>query len=123
VEIKALKSGIFVKLRSIGQSMKRVKMPTSDSYQDYLVESLKDSEEAAAYIEAILEAENPEPELLLSALKDVIEAQSKMNNLSEEAKLNWENLDKILSESGGSEVYSLVALLEALGFRLAVTLK
>jgi probable addiction module antidote protein len=98
-------------------------MPTSDSYQDYLVESLKDSEEAAAYIEAILEAENPEPELLLSALKDVIEAQSKMNNLSEEAKLNWENLDKILSESGGSEVYSLVALLEALGFRLAVTLK
>lgn len=98
-------------------------MPTSDSYQDYLVESLKDSEEAAAYIEAILEAENPEPELLLSALKDVIEAQSKMNNLSEEAKLNWEKLDKILSDSGGSEVYSLVALLEALGFRLEVTLK
>jgi DNA-binding phage protein len=98
-------------------------MPTSDSYQDYLVESLKDSEEAAAYIEAILEAENPEPELLLCALKDVIEAQSKMNNFSEEAKLNWEKLNKMLSESGGSEVYCLVALLEALGFRLEVALK
>lgn len=35
--------------------MKKVKMATSDSYQNYLVKSLKDEEEAAAYIEAILE--------------------------------------------------------------------
>ena len=47
--------------------MKKVKMAIGDSYQNYLVESLKDSEEAAAYIEAILEVENPEPQLLLSA--------------------------------------------------------
>ena len=54
--------------------MKKVKMATSDSYHNYLVESLKDSEEAAAYIEAILEVENPEPQLLSSALNDVIDA-------------------------------------------------
>lgn len=103
--------------------MKKVKMPTSDSYQDYLVESLKDPEEAAAYIEAILEDEDPEPKLLLSALKDVIDAQLRMNNLSDQAKLNWEQLDKMLSHSGGAEIYRLVALLDALGFRVAVNLK
>jgi probable addiction module antidote protein len=103
--------------------MERLKMPTSDSYQEYLIESLKDSEEAAAYIEAILEAENPEPELLASALKDVIDARLRMNNLSEQAKLSWETLNKILSESGGTEIYNLVALLDALGFSLAITLK
>ncbi|MDZ8107791.1 MAG: transcriptional regulator [Nostoc sp. DedQUE12a] len=99
--------------------MKRVKTPTSDSYQEYLIESLEDPQEAAAYIEAILEAEDPEPELLASALKDVIDARVKMNSLSEQAKQKWEQL----SESDGAEIYSLVALLDALGFRLAVTLK
>lgn len=103
--------------------MKRVKIATSDSYQDYLIESLKDSEEAAAYIEAILEAENPEPELLASALKDVIDARLRTNNLSEQANLNWENLSNMLSQSSGAEIYSLVALLDSLGFKLVVSLK
>lgn len=103
--------------------MKRVKIATSDSYQDYLIESLKDPEEAAAYIEAILEAENPEPELLASALKDIIDARLRTNNLSEQANLNWENLSNILSQSNGAEIYSLVALLNSLGFKLVVNLK
>lgn len=103
--------------------MKRVKIATSDSYQDYLIESLKDPEEAAAYIEAILEAENPEPELLPSALKDVIDARVRTNNLSDQANLNWENLSSILSQSSGAEIYSLVALLDSLGFKLIVSLK
>ncbi len=38
----------------------------------YLIESLKDPEEAAAYIETILEAADPEPQLLSSALQDVV---------------------------------------------------
>ena len=100
--------------------MKKVKMATSDSYQNYLVESLKDSEEAAAYIEAILEVENPEPQLLSSALNDVIDARLRMNNLSEAAKLNWERLKQILVLSGGAEIYQLVALLNTLGFSLTV---
>ncbi|WP_323197395.1 helix-turn-helix domain-containing transcriptional regulator [Nodularia harveyana] len=95
-------------------------MPTSDSYQDYLIESLQDPEEAAAYIEAILEAENPETELLTSALKDVIDAQLKMNNLSAQAKLKWEQLNQMLLKSGGAEIYSLVGLLDTLGFKLEV---
>ncbi len=98
-------------------------MPTSDSYREFLIESLKNPEHAAGFIEAILEEKDPEPELLGNALRKVIEARVKMNNLSESAKEHHEKLDKMLSESGGAEIYALVELLDALGFRLAVTLK
>ncbi|MEW6494688.1 MAG: transcriptional regulator [Cyanobacteriota bacterium] len=102
--------------------MKNVKMPTSDSYHDALIESLKDPERAAGNIEVALELKekDPQPDLLRLTLQDVIEARLQMNNLSEEAKLCYEKLDKILIETGGVEIYSLVELLDALGFRIAV---
>ena len=100
--------------------MKTVKAPTSDRWQDALIKSLKNTEEAAGYIQAILEVEYPEPELLCAALQDVIEARIQNNNFSEEAKHYWEKLERRLSESGGAEIYALVALLDALGFRLEV---
>lgn len=103
--------------------MKKVKRVTSDSYQDSLIERLKNPTYAVAYIEAILEVEDPEFELLAAAIKDVIDARIKMNNLSEEAKLSWEKLDKILSPSGGAEIYGLVKVLDALGFSLKITEK
>ncbi|MCU0515778.1 MAG: transcriptional regulator [Oscillatoria sp. Prado101] len=103
--------------------MKAVKMPTSDSYREFLIESLKDREHAAGFIEAILEEKEPEPELLRNALKKVVDARLRMDSLSQSAKQKWEKLDKMLSETGGSEIYTLVELLDALGFRLAVTLK
>jgi DNA-binding phage protein len=52
-----------------------------------------------------------------------MEAHEQMNNLSEEAKQSYEKLDKILLETGGSEIYGLVELLDALGFRIAIALK
>jgi DNA-binding phage protein len=102
--------------------MKEVKMPTSDSWHDALIESLKDPEEAAAYIEVALELEekDPQPDMLRLTLKDVVEARVRLNNLSEEAKRSYEKLDKILSETGGAEIYGLVELLDVLGFRIAV---
>ena len=84
--------------------MKNVKMPTSDSWQDALIESLKDSQEAASYIEAILEEKVPEPELLRAALKDAMNARMQMNNLSEEAKVCYEKLERMLLETEGSEI-------------------
>ncbi len=105
--------------------MKDVKMPTSRSYHDYLISSLKDPERAAGNIEVALELEekDPQPDILRLTLKDVIAARLQMNNLSEEAKLCYEKLDKILLETRGTEIYSLVELLDALGFRLAIALK
>lgn len=103
--------------------MKNLKMPTSDSWLDALIESLRDSQEAASYIEAILEEKDPEPELLRAALKDVVDARVQMNNLSEEVKVCYEKLDKLLLETGGSEIYTLVELLDALGLRIAIALR
>jgi DNA-binding phage protein len=70
-----------------------------------------------------LEEESPEPELLRLALKDVVEAREQMNNLSEEAKQDYEKLDKILLETGGADIYSLIKFLDALGFRIAIAPK
>ena len=105
--------------------MKDVKTPTSRSYHDYLISSLKNPEKAAGNIEVALELEekDPQPDLLRLTLQDVMEAHEQMNNLSEEAKQSYEKLDKILLETGGSEIYGLVELLDALGFRIAISPK
>jgi DNA-binding phage protein len=89
--------------------MKDVKTPTSRSYHDYLISSLKNPEKAAGNIEVALELEekDPQPDLLRLTLQDVMEAHEQMNNLSKEAKQSYEKLDKILLETGGSEIYGL----------------
>ena len=98
-------------------------MPKSDSYDEFLIESLKDSEHAAGFIEAILEEKDPEPALLRNAVRKVVEARSRMNNLADSTQLKHENLDKLLTASGCAEIYAFVELLDALGFKLAVTVK
>ena len=98
-------------------------MPKTVSYQEYLIKSLEEPIEAAAYIEAILEAENPEKELLLSSLDDVIEAYGGLNKLSDKARQDYQQLKDLLLLSGGKEIYSLVEMLDALGWKLEVTVK
>ncbi|WP_377478447.1 MAG: transcriptional regulator [Microcoleus anatoxicus] len=103
--------------------MNNVKMPRSDSYREYLIESLKEPEESAGYLEAILEEKDAEPELLRNAIRKVIEARIRMNALSDSAKKYHERLDKMLTVSSGSEIYCFVELLEALGFKLGITVE
>jgi len=98
-------------------------MTKSVSYQDDLIEFLKKPEAAAAYIEAILEEKNVEAELLPLALSNMVEARGGITQLSELAKLHYEKLKNLLSKTGGDEVYLLVALLDALGFQVNVTIK
>ncbi len=105
--------------------MKELKVPTTRSYHEYLISSLQTPESAASYIETMLEleSEGPEPELLRAGLKDVVDAYLQMNKLSTEAKLIYEKLDRMLSESGGEEIYALIVLLDKLGLQLAVAVK
>ena len=94
-------------------------MARSKSYRKDLIESLKDLNEAVAYLNAALE--DGDPEVFLLALRDVAEARGGgMTRLSEKTKLNRENLYKILSEQGNPELASLETLLDALGLSLAV---
>lgn len=102
--------------------MKEVKTQRSRSYHEYLISSLKDPERAAGYMGVMLELDEEgfEPELLRSALKDVVNAREQMNNFSEEAKKRFEKLDKMLLETKAAELQSLIEFLDALGFRIAL---
>ena len=104
--------------------MEEVKAPRSRSYREYLIASLKDPERAAGYIETFLELEEgDEHEYLSSVLKDVIEAHAQINPVLEEVKSRYEKLDRMLSETKGAEIYALVELLDALGFRMTIAPK
>ena len=92
------------------------------SYEEHLAESLQDPEEAAAYLTAALEDEDPR--MFLLALQDVATARGiGMSDLATAAKLNRENLYRILSEKGNPQFSSLKAVLEALDFQLAIQSK
>ena len=94
-------------------------MPRSRPYRDSLLEALRDPQEAAAYLDAALEAGDREAFLL--ALRHVAEAQlGSMSRLAERTGLSRESLYRTLSGAGNPELMSLTKLLQAVGLRLAV---
>ena len=92
-------------------------MPRSVSYYEELIQSLKNPIEAAMYIDVTIE--EGDPQMLRKAIADVVELQGK---LSDRAQLLYEKCDRMLSEKK-AEIYCLNALLNELGFQLAVTVK
>ncbi len=107
-------------LRNIGKIMKDVKAATSTSYRESLINSLKDSEHEKGYIAVMLELdeEGYDAKIFRSALEEVVEARKRSDNLSETAQQYYEQLDKILAETGGAEIIKLVEFLDALGYRI-----
>ena len=83
-------------------------MKTSRNYQDSLVTALRDPEEAAAYLDAALEA-GGRPAFLL-AMRNVIDALGGMSRIARNTGLNRENLYRVLSEKGNPELNSLEKL-------------
>lgn len=94
------------------------KRKASGDYRQYLIESLEDPEERAAYINAALE-EDDDPEALLMALRHVAETQN-VSNLARRAGINRVTLYRILSAGGNPRLATLAALLEAMGLKLKV---
>ena len=90
------------------------------SYQEYLIETLGDPQEAALYLWAILQEENPEPELLSSALTDVAEALGDLRMTPEQTKLHLEKLDELLKQQVSDAIYGLSNWLKGLGLTLTV---
>ena len=93
-------------------------MKPTVGYHKYLVESLKNNEEAAAYLNASLE--EGDKVLFLVALRNVAEAHGGMAKLSRLAKLNRANLYKMLSKNGHPEIQSIHKVLETFGLKLEV---
>lgn len=90
-------------------------MRKTKEFHKYLIESLKDPEEAAEYLNAVLE-EN-DPKLFLSALRDVADAYG-MGEIAKKTDLNRPSLYRMLSKEGNPEIYSVFSLLTAIGLRL-----
>lgn len=94
---------------------------STESYRENLLNSLKDPGEAAQYLSACLE--DDDPRVFLVALRDVAAARGGIRVLSRGAHLNRESLYRMLSKSGNPSLDSLSAVLHACGLRLAVQSK
>ena len=92
--------------------------PRNVSYQGYLLESLKDPEEAAAYIEAVLELDDSAA--LLLALRQVAKAHG-MAEVARRADVGEKSLFRALSENGNPTIATLHKVRHAVGLRLSVT--
>jgi probable addiction module antidote protein len=93
-------------------------MSKSIDYHDYLIESLKDSKEAAGYLNAALEDNDIEG--FLEALRNVVEAQGGMTQLAKKTTKGRNSLYKTVSKSGNPYLRNTNDILHALGFQLAV---
>ena len=89
-------------------------------FANYLDVKLKDPNFALAYLNEALEDER----VFLLALKDVVSAQGgEMAALARDAKLNRQNLYRILSEKGNPRWASLNSLFNSLGLQVHLSLK
>ena len=93
-------------------------MGKTTTYQEDLIESLKDPEEAAAYLNAAIE--EGDRAVFLLALRNVAKARGGMTSIAEKTGLNRESLYRMLSKKGNPEIESIYVLLHAVGLRLAV---
>lgn len=93
-------------------------MKKTGDYHEFLIEGLKDPEEAATYLNVVLE--EGDPKMFLVALRNVAEARGGMSGLARNARLNRANLYRILSKRGNPEATSLNSILKALGLKLLV---
>jgi probable addiction module antidote protein len=90
------------------------------NYRDTLLESLKDSEEAVAYLNAALEENSKEAFLL--ALRNIADARGFIN-VSRKANLSRESMYRMLSERGNPKLSTLLSLLDSLGLKFTVEVK
>ena len=98
---------------------RRASAPASVLHRPHLLEWLKNSENAAAYVEAAIEMGDPAG--LLQALRNIAEARGGIARIAEKTGLNREALYRTLSRRGNPQLKSLTAILDATGLRLSVT--
>ncbi len=88
------------------------------TYQEDLLASLKNPQEAAAYLNAAIE--DGDRAVFLLALRNVAAAHGGMAGIAEKASLSRESLYRMLSKKGNPEIRSLFTLLHSMGLKLAV---
>lgn len=96
-------------------------MQAHRSYHSYLIESLKDPAEAAAYLDAVLE--DGELEAILLALKNVSEARQDLASTTDALNASWETCYQLLSRGEVPGIILVSSLLHDLGLKLSVTVR
>ena len=91
---------------------------TTMTYQEDLIKSLKDPREAAAYLNAAMEEDDQA--VFMLAFRNVAEANGGMASVAAKARLNRENLYRMLSKKGNPEIKSILRLLRSMGLKLSV---
>jgi len=90
----------------------------TSTYQEDLVEALKNPREAAAYLSAAME--EGDQALFLLALRNVAEAHGGMAVVSEKTQLNRESMYRMLSSKGNPGIKSILTLLHSMGLKLII---
>ncbi len=90
----------------------------TSTYQEDLIEALKDPREAAAYLSAAME--EGDRGLFLLALRNVAEAHGGMAAVSEKAKLNRESMYRMLSKKGNPAIKNILTLLYSMGLKMSI---
>jgi len=93
-------------------------MTKSIQYQEYLIESLKDPEEATGYLNAALEG--CDISVFLLALQNVVQAQGGVAKLATKTHKSRTSLYKALSKKGNPYLKNTNKILSAMGMHLAV---
>jgi len=93
-------------------------MHKKSSYQDYLIESLKNPEEAIGYLNAALEG--GDLKVFLLALRNVIQAKGGVAKIAEQTHKSRTSLYKALSDKGNPYLESTNDVLGALGMHLQI---
>ena len=94
-------------------------MKRTVDYREHLLKRLRDPKEAAAYLNAALEDEDPH--VFLIAIKDVADARGGLRKVAEKSSLSRESLYRSLSSRGNPRLSSLQAVLGAVGLHLSVS--
>lgn len=114
------KKTAMVKTKTVKTKIK--KNPTSVDYHDKLIESLKDHDYAAAYlnvaIEESLKGDAESQQLFLIALRNVAEAQGNISGLARRAHIRRETIYRMLSGEGNPHFQSFTSLIQAMGFNI-----
>jgi len=90
------------------------------SYEEELIEDLKDPKEAQAYLEAAFEAyeKDGDTKALLLAMRDVAEAQGGIGELAKRTSISRQHLYDILASKHNPRLDNWLSILSALGFRV-----
>ena len=88
------------------------------NYQDYLIDSLRNPDEATGYLNAALSG--GDIKVFLLALQNVVKAQGGIANLAHKTHKSRTSLYKALSLNGNPYLESTNNILEAIGLHLQI---